>query len=164
MRLLAGALAVGALILSVGCGATARTIDTDSALAVLVQNGFHDLRVVTGAELNRSACRQGVREACRSRPPDFDIIATKGYGDRYLMMPLTAARFPNVSSAKRRLENDRPLLRGDVAASDLPAGFELRRLREARVCNLVLDCYDAGRDRSLPKRFESALKELRRLC
>jgi precorrin-3B methylase len=46
----------------------------------------------------------------------------------------------------------------------LPNNFDLRRLREARVCNVVVSLYNRSADPALTARFDRALELLRKHC
>src|SRR5713101_2813998 len=75
---------------------------------------------------------------------DVDMIFRRA--DGLVFAPLVAVRFPTAKDAKRRLANDQPLLQRALSPQDrsvLPPGVNLARLRDVRVCNVVVTSYNA---------------------
>ena len=130
-----------------GCVSSQKVLDTRSVLSVFRQAGFHDV----------------VR---RSTGTGSDLISIRGFLYQPFG-PLAAVRFATVDGAKRRLKNDQPLLHGTLSRQDravLPRGFDLARLVDVRVCNVVVWSYNRNNDPTLASRLERAIAMLRRKC
>jgi hypothetical protein len=160
----AGLLVLGLFTLA-GCGSE-KKIDTPTLLSVLHRNGFRNLYVVYGL-------KQAAAQAKRLGQPlnkvmDADAIYTRPLVNHSpLLMPIVAGRLPSAYEARFRIGNDKPLFNGTLSITDraaLPRGFHVRRLREVRVCNVVLDSYDAGTDPTLRRRFDRVVALLHDRC
>ena len=126
-------------------GSTSKTIDTRTALAVFRHAGFTSLAVAPAGEA--------------------DWIYTRGYDP--VEMPLSAARLASVGAAERRYANDQPLLLGRLSPEErsaVPRGFNADRLREVRVCNVVVSSYNSNSVPNVARRFDRAVALLRRAC
>ena len=133
---------------------------------MLNRNGFRNLYVVYGL---KAAADQAKRLGQPlNKVMDADAIYTRPLVNHSpLLMPVVAARLPSAYEARFRVGNDKPLFDGTLSFTDraaLPRGFDVHRLREVRVCNVVLDSYDAGRDPTLRARFDRAVQGLRAKC
>jgi hypothetical protein len=144
--------AVLSILFGIGCGSSSKTIDTQSTLAALRSAGFHNLAVVS-YKVGKS---------------DATFIRTRGYrGTAVVEMPVSALRASSVSAAKNRLANDQRLLQGNLTPSErglLPRDFDATRLREVRICNVVLASYNAANDAALTSRVRRAESLLRAAC
>jgi hypothetical protein len=140
------------LLVGVGCGSSSKTIDTQSTLTALRSAGFHNLAVAS----------------YKAGKSDAVFIRTRGYpGTKVVEMPVSVFRASSVSAAKARLANDQPLLQGKLRPSErglLPRDFDASRLREVRVCNVVLASYNAANDAVLASRMRLAELLLRAAC
>lgn len=75
--------------------------------------------------------------------------------------------FSSADQAVARVEADRPLVEGRLTKDEragLPDDLDVQRLREERVCNLVLTSYDDGSDERLPTRFSGLVESLHSRC
>ncbi len=145
-RALAVVGAAALAVASTGCASSQKLIDTKSAQSAFRQAGFRDLVV--------------------RRSSTADVISTPG-STLSTFAPLIAVRFATVDGAQRRLANDQPLLHGTLSPQErsaLPQGFDIARLVDVRVCNVVLTSYDTDRNRSLAARIERAVGILRQKC
>jgi hypothetical protein len=78
-----------------------------------------------------------------------------------------AAAKASGSSAPRRVARDQPLLRGQLTAQErslLPRGFDVTRLRDVRICNVVITSYNGSRDDDLAGHLDRAIVLLRKAC
>ena len=153
------------VLAAAACGSPSKTIDTKAALAVFRHAGFTSVAVVSAKDSARQVARQTGRPSLAVNVTDADWIYTPGYN--LVEMPLSAARLPSVGAAERRYANDQPLLHGKLSADErsvAPRGFRADRLREVRVCNVVVSSYNADRDRTLARRFDRAVALLRARC
>ena len=150
--------------LAVGCGSSGTQIETKTALAAFSQAGFRGLAVLA----NHQAFTQLDRLqplAAGQKALDVDTIVTRGA--TLPLAPLAATRFPSISMAKRRIENDQPLLQNRLSAQQrtlLPHSFDAAHLREVRVCNVVMSSYNPSDNPALRARFDRAVGLLRKHC
>jgi hypothetical protein len=126
-----------------------KLLDADSTLSVFRQAGFRNLIVLD-----------------HGGDSSTDTIATRG-GPYSMLAPLLAVRFATVEQAKRRLANDQPLLNGRLSRqqrSVLPHEFDVARLVDVRVCNVVMSSYNTNKDAALASRIDRAVRILRQKC
>lgn len=164
-RWLATGLAVVGLF-TAGCGGAAeQKIDTPTLASTLRGVGFRPLSVqINRIEMARFAKEFG-RPDLASNSLDADYLHTRGASP--MLMALTAVRLPNASAAKRTFANNQPLLNNRLSAAERrlpPRGFLPSRLREVRVCNVVLTSYNPQENRALTFRFDRAVNLLRKMC
>jgi uncharacterized protein YceK len=153
------------LLATSGCGSSDKRIETKTAVAAFHKAGFRALDVLSNAEAYKQlAALQPL--ASGQNPLDLDTIVQ--HGSRFgPLAPLMATRFPSVEMAKRRFASDQPLLQDGLPTelrALLPRSFDVHRLREARVCNLVVSSYNRSDDPALTDRIDRALALLRRDC
>jgi hypothetical protein len=78
--------------------------------------------------------------------------------------PLLAVREPSSDLAKKTQDSNSSNLTvaidGNYAV--LPPNFDVRRMRMARVCNVVISSYNAGNDHSLDSRLSRAIELLKK--
>lgn len=168
---------VGAVLLViVGIGAVTYLSLGDDELSV--QEALADTRSVGfDAVIWRasSAMRQQAEEIAQRSGRDVGRISGDGRvillrGRQItdlLTQPLVIAWFPSSEDAASRVEADRPLFEGHLSEDEragLPEGFEVRRLTEKLVCNLVVTSYDDGSDRRLSARFARLVGVLQSRC
>ena len=98
---------------------------------------------------------------------DGHVILLRGRQITDLKQPVAVVWFPSADAAAARVQAGRPLFEGRLSEDEkasLPRDFEVRRLREERVCNLVLTSYDDGSDGGLSARFSRLLEAMRSRC
>jgi hypothetical protein len=141
------------LLVGAGCAPPSKTIDTPGVLAALKSAGLRNLAVTSS---NDSSSR------------DYSFIRTRGYsGWEVVEMPISALRASSISTAKTRLSNDQPLLQHNLSPAErrlLRRDFDVTRLKEVRVCNVVVTSYNGRNDASLAARFKRAISMLRSRC
>jgi hypothetical protein len=161
-----------------GCGGHEGFISTPTALAVFREAGFTNLRVLS----QRKAYEQLARRQGRPNPRAYaakyaidedTIVPSIARGVPNLAFgPLLAVRLPSAKFAKKTYKQgySPDALRAQIAEARrkypevLPRGFELAKLRTARVCNIVISSYNAKHDPMLDARLTRAIALLRRKC
>jgi hypothetical protein len=171
VRPLAAACLVATLVLA-GCGGSERTIDTPKTVALLHQAGFRHLSVIS----NRKAYEQLLRRQRNPNPAEaakkaLDADTIMVLGGPFPFLRLLVYRAPSEGFAKRiERESSRAALLKQLAALRrrypryLPPGFDLRRFRTERVCNVVLSSYNPTRNRVLAARFDRAVGLVKDAC
>jgi hypothetical protein len=120
------------------------------------------------------AMRQQAKEIAQRRGTDVvrisgdgQVILLRGRQITDLKQPLVIVWFPSSDGAASRVEADRALFEGHLTEDEqagLPRDFEVRRLTEKRVCNLVVTSYDDGSYRGLSARVSRLVETLQRRC
>jgi hypothetical protein len=98
---------------------------------------------------------------------DHQVILLRRRQITDLKQPVMVVWFPSSERAASRVEADRPLFEGRLSKDEragLPKNFDVRRLREERVCNLVLTSYDDGTDDGLSARFSRLVEAMQNRC
>lgn len=163
------ALVVGLVVVAgsalAGCGSGEKVISTNSALAVFRKAGFPNLIVLS----NKKAAEQlGLADAAKAA--DMDTIVASVNGRPALYGPLLAVRLQSVGVATDDYAKFwapkaiRAALKVARAQHVVPPGFDLRRFRSLRVCNLLLQSYNAHGDPGLSARFSRAVRLLQARC
>jgi hypothetical protein len=166
---------VSAMVVA-GCGGSSeKVVSTRTTLATLRQAGFSNLVVYS----NRKGFEQLARRLHDPNPKayaarqalDQDTIVVKVDGHpRLLYGPLLVLRTDSVGTAKSHYAAywSPKVVRDGIKLAQslhlLPRGFDPTRLRSVRVCNLVLQTYNADGDPGLAARFDRAVGFLRRKC
>lgn len=98
---------------------------------------------------------------------DGRIVILRGRKITDLKQPVMIVWFPADDPAAKYVEANRPLFEGRLSADEqavLPRDFDVRRLSEHRICNLVVTSYDDGSDSSLEGRIKAFVDALRKRC
>jgi hypothetical protein len=141
-------------------------IETEEVRRAAVEAGFDGV----GVHSNRAAMEEAAR---RMRHPslaenaadalDLDVVYVETLRADSV---LTAARFPSTEAAKLRME-DTVAAAGDAQLALLREHFpelDPARVREIRVCNVVISSYDDRGDARLRHRVDRMVELLHRRC
>jgi hypothetical protein len=165
-RLLVVGLIVVAGSALAGCGGSEKVVSTHTALATFRKAGFRSLIVLS----NRKAAEQlGLAGAAKAADMDTIVASVNGRPE-LLYGPLLAVRLHSVGVAKDDYAKFwtpkaiRAALKVARAQHVVPLGFDLRRFRSLRVCNLLVQSYNAHGDPGLSARFNRAVRLLRNEC
>jgi hypothetical protein len=143
------------------------TISTDEAVAALHEAGFADLVVHSNEEAMKEAARRLHKPELAEHPLDVDTIYPRGRWTAFVTLPIAAVRHHSVAGAERAYENGQAFREGEIPADvreALPPDFDPKRLREDRVCNVVIMSYDARTEPDLENRFRRAIDLLHDKC
>jgi hypothetical protein len=98
---------------------------------------------------------------------DGRVVVTRGHALGDLKQPLIVTWLPSADAARQRIAADQPLLEDRLTTAEravLPTGFDARRLRESRACNLAVSAYDAIGNGEIIERYTHLVAALRDRC
>jgi hypothetical protein len=163
--LLAAAVLIGAAVAAVR---TEAALSIETALQASLDNGFDAVIWEPTPEMQREAEKFGEITGQELVVGGAgQIVIPRGRRITDVEQPLLITWYPSKGRAVRRIEADRPLFEGRLTADEragLPRDFDVTRLAERRVCNLVVASYDDDNDPSLPRRVQALIGDLQDRC
>jgi hypothetical protein len=152
-------------LVGTGCGSPERVIGTPDVRRALSEAGFRNLASLSQKALAKQLARRFHDPTLAQGIANEDIIYVRGSSP--LFGPISATRLSTVSGAKKAEASNRPILNGTATPEvmkALPPGVDVKRLRQERVCNVVLISYNRDGDPALTRRFDRAISLLQNQC
>ena len=159
----------GAIVVAIAMARGDETLSVQEALSETRGQGFDAVVWHATPAMRQMAEEFATRTGGEVMPFDGEgqVVLLRGRQITDLKQPVMIVRFPSPDAAAARVEADRPLFEGQLSKDEragLPEDFDVRQLREERVCNLVLTSYDNGSDNTLSARFSRLVEAMQRRC